>query len=60
MRYNNKKEYKMEKLEWHTEKRKVKDLILYEGNPRKLTEKEEADLTKSIKKFNLAEVPAKY
>jgi len=29
-----------EKIIWHTEKRKIKDLILYEENPRQMTEKQ--------------------
>jgi hypothetical protein len=42
---------------WHTEKRKIKDLIPTEGNPRKLTEKEAKDLENSLKKFNLVDIP---
>jgi len=45
-------------LEWHNAKRKVKDLVPYEYNPRKLTEEKKQLLIKSIEKFNLAEVPA--
>lgn len=45
-------------LEWHNEKRKVKDLIPYEFNPRTLTEAKKEKLIKSLEKFNLAEVPA--
>jgi ParB-like chromosome segregation protein Spo0J len=45
-------------LKWHTEKRKVKDLILYEENPREMTEKQKNDLLKSLKKFDLVEIPA--
>ena len=51
---NNKKS----KLEWHTEKRKIKDLIPFEGNPRQMTEKQNNDLTKSLEKFDLVEIPA--
>jgi len=50
---NNKKS----KLEWHTEKRKIKDLIPFEGNPRQMTEKQNNDLTKSLEKFDLVEIP---
>ena len=46
------------KLEWHNEKRKIKDLVPYEFNPRQLSEKQYADLKKSLEKFNLAEIPA--
>lgn len=49
---------KKEKLIWHTEKRKVKDLIPYERNPRQMTDKQKADLEESLKKFNLVEIPA--
>lgn len=45
-------------LEWRTEKRKLKDLILFENNPRKMTNKQLNDLKKSIKKFSLVEIPA--
>ena len=48
----------MSSLEWKNEKRKVKDLVPYEINPRKMTEKEAKDLEKSLKKFNLVETPA--
>lgn len=48
---------KMAKLEWHTEKRKVSDLILFDGNPRQMSEKQADDLLKSLKKFNLVEIP---
>ena len=40
------------KLEWHNEKRKVADLIPADYNPRMLTEKDRADLKKSIERFN--------
>jgi len=40
------------KLEWHNEKRKVVDLIPADYNPRLLTEKDRADLKKSIERFN--------
>jgi DNA modification methylase len=45
-------------LEWSTEKRKVKDLIPYEYNPRKLTEEKKQKLRESLEKYNLAEIPA--
>jgi hypothetical protein len=47
----------MEKLIWHTEKRKIKDLASTEGNPLRLTEKQARDLEASLKKFNLADIP---
>ena len=48
----------MTALKWHTEKRKLSELIPYDKNPRQLSKKQHEDLTKSIKKFNLAEIPA--
>lgn len=50
-------EVMVSKLIWTTEKRRVGDLIPFEENPRILTEKQAEDLTKSISKFNLAEIP---
>jgi len=47
-----------QKLEWRTERRKVKDLIRYQKNPRKLSEAQLDGLKRSLKKFNLAELPA--
>ena len=48
----------MEKLIWHTEQRQIKELIPTEGNPRQLTKKQAIDLEKSLKKFNLVDIPA--
>ena len=48
----------MKKLVWHNEKRKVDNLLPYEKNPRKISDGQLEDLKRSIKKFNLAEVPA--
>lgn len=45
------------KLEWHTECRKVKDLIRYEKNPRVLSPTQLKGLKRSLKKFNVAELP---
>ena len=45
-------------LQWTTEKRKVSDLIPYEINPRKMSEKQVNCLTDSLKKFSLVELPA--
>lgn len=47
-----------QKLVWRTERRKVKDLIRYQKNPRKLSEVQLEGLKRSLKKFNLAELPA--
>jgi DNA modification methylase len=45
-------------LEWHTEQRRVRDLIPYEYNPRILTAAKKQKLKESLEKFNLAEIPA--
>lgn len=45
-------------LSWSTEKRKVKDLVPAEYNPRQMTEKQAKELEKSLKKFGLVEIPA--
>ena len=49
---------KKTELVWHTEQRKVSDLIPHPKNPRTLSEKQQKDLEASITKFNLAEIPA--
>ena len=46
------------KIVWKTVKRKVSDLIPYEKNPRKINEKQMKDLKRSLRKYNLAELPA--
>ena len=46
------------KIEWHTEKRKINDLLVFKKNPRRLTEEQTDQLKKSIEKFNLVEIPA--
>lgn len=48
----------MNKLNWITVQRKVNDLVPQEVNPRKITDKQMKDLTKSLKKYNLVEIPA--
>jgi DNA modification methylase len=45
----------MQPIEWTTEKRKVLELIPYQGNPRQLTEKQAKDLSTSLERFNLAD-----
>lgn len=47
-----------EKLAWHTEKRRVNDLLPYSKNPRTMSEKQMSDLKKSLTRFNLVEIPA--
>lgn len=49
---------KLIKLKWHTEKRKVDELIPYDKNPRRMTEAQEAALKKSLERFGLVEIPA--
>jgi len=48
----------MTKLIWHTTRRKVNDLLPYVKNPRSISEKQMSDLKKSLKRFNLVELPA--
>jgi DNA modification methylase len=45
-------------LKWHNAQRRVRDLVPLSYNPRKLTDEGRARLTRSIQKFDLAEVPA--
>lgn len=48
----------MDNLIWSTEKRKVNDLLPSSKNPRLISDKQMADLKKSLKLFNLVEIPA--
>jgi DNA modification methylase len=48
----------MKKLSWTTVQKRVNDLIPQEINPRKITDKQLSDLKRSLKKFNLVEIPA--
>ena len=45
-------------LVWSTVQSKVSDLVPYEHNPRILDPQQEVELINSLKKFNLAEIPA--
>ena len=45
-------------LVWSTGKRRVKDLLPFKKNPRRMSEKQIADLTRSLEKFGLVEIPA--
>jgi DNA modification methylase len=45
-------------LAWHTEKRKVNSLKYYDKNPRIMPDKNMKDLTNSLQKVGLAEIPA--
>lgn len=46
------------KLVWRTEKRGVNELLPYERNPRQITDKQLEALKRSLKMFNLVELPA--
>jgi DNA modification methylase len=48
----------MKKLAWKTDRRRVNDLLPYEANPRQITSKQMEDLKKSLRMFNLVELPA--
>lgn len=45
-------------LEWKTISKKISELIPQDVNPRKISDKQMVDLKKSIKKFNIVEIPA--
>lgn len=47
-----------EQLVWHTEKRRVSELMPFDKNPRKMTEGQVKALTDSLNKFGLVEIPA--
>ena len=44
-------------LQWHTKKLKVKDLVPFNYNPRKITPERLESLKRSLEKYNLAEIP---
>jgi DNA modification methylase len=48
----------MKRLKWITVQKKVNDLVPQEINPRTITDKQMSDLKKSLKRYNLAEIPA--
>jgi DNA modification methylase len=48
----------MKKLHWTTIKKRINDLLPQEVNPRKISDTQMSALQKSIKKFNLVEIPA--
>lgn len=47
----------MKKLSWVTETRKISDLVPNIKNPRTISPKQIEDLKKSLKKFNVVEIP---
>lgn len=48
----------MQKLSWSTVQKTVNQLVPQEINPRTISKKQLSDLTKSLKKYNLVEIPA--
>jgi DNA modification methylase len=48
----------MKKLAWATTRKTVNELIPQDVNPRTITDKQMSDIQKSLKKFNLVEIPA--
>lgn len=48
----------MKKLCWKTIQKPVNELVPQDINPRTITDKQMSDLTRSLKKFNLVEIPA--
>ncbi len=46
------------KLSWTTTQKTINELIPQKINPRTITEKQISDLTRSLKKYNLVEIPA--
>ena len=45
-------------MTWHTEQRKISDLVPFPQNPRQMSDKQIQDLTASLQKFDLVEIPA--
>jgi len=48
----------MKKLAWSTVQQKVNDLLPQKVNPRTISDKQMLDLKRSLKKYNLVEIPA--
>lgn len=44
-------------LEWHTEQRRVNDLIPLDINPRRISEAKRMKMIESLQKFNLVDIP---
>ncbi len=47
--------YLAESINWHNEKRRIKDIVPYVANPRQITDKQAKDLKASLAKFGLAD-----
>lgn len=45
------------KLVWHTETRKINELVQWDKNPRKISTKQKKELKKSLEKFNVMSIP---
>jgi len=50
-------ELKNRKIEWETERRRVRDLVPWQGNPRKMSESQAAQLRESLDRFGVADIP---
>lgn len=48
----------MTKITWHTEKRRVKDLVPHPSNPRQISKEQLAHLKNSLEKFDYCELVA--
>ncbi|HEY0948124.1 MAG TPA: DNA modification methylase [Candidatus Paceibacterota bacterium] len=48
----------MQRLSWTTVQKRVNDLVPQDVNPRSITDHQMADLKRSLKKYNLVEIPA--
>ncbi len=44
-------------LDWHTEQRRISDLIPWTKNPRRMTDKQASDLRTSLERLNLMSIP---
>jgi hypothetical protein len=44
-------------MQWRTERRRVRDLVPWEGNPRRITERQAEELRKSLDRFGVADIP---
>jgi len=47
--------YLAEKINWHNETRRIRDIVPYVANPRQITDKQAKDLKASLAKFGLAD-----
>jgi hypothetical protein len=45
------------RMQWRTERRRVQDLVPWEGNPRKISEHQAVQLRISLDKFGVADIP---